>query len=143
MTLKECRKALAQPLSQFDPRAALKEGYKDNQESLITEMTMELGKVLDLTASDVQSIQRLAKKAVRLWLDFALHRCRIRIHLAGSESMTLQEKVHMAQRNSLTLTVLPLVGRHGTVKGLELESFTRISGCGGDSMTVPGHDSTK
>jgi len=35
------------------------------------------------------------------------------------------------------LTLLPMVGRHGNVEGVDLENFTTINGCAGETLTIP------
>jgi hypothetical protein len=98
-------------------------------------MKATIGEVADLTPEYVQMIQQLSTKASSLWFDFAMHRCRIVIRLKASEVMSMQEKVAAARSGSLALTVLPEVGRHGNVKGIELDTFTVIAGCAGESFT--------
>lgn len=138
MTMKGCREVLTARISQVDPRAGLKTGFKTSQDSLIAELNDVLGEMVDLTASDGQKIiDRLAKQLFPLWLDFALHRCRIVLRLHDQESKTMAEKVAQARESSLTLTVVPLTGRYGNVKGLELENFVTIEGCAGESLTIP------
>ena len=128
---------MTKPLSQFDPRAKLKKGYKSSLDNLIAQLNAQLGEIVELASAEMQLIQRLVKKTILVWLDFGMHRCRIRIHLTGWGSSSMADKMALAQRGSLAMTVLPLVGRHGNDKGVELESFTTIDGCAGDILTVP------
>lgn len=137
MTVKACREALRDPLSQVDPRAAVKDGYISNLGNLIEIMQRSLEMMCDISESDTEFIKRLCKKAARQWLDFGLHRCRIRVYMANVQSSTVEDKVTLAQRSGLMLTVAPLVGRYGNDKGVALESFTTIDGCRGDSITIP------
>ena len=137
MTMKESKEALMIPLSQLDRRARLKRGYKSNQDQLVTELTAQLGDLVDLASSDRQSIVRVAKKAFSVWLDFEMHRCRIVVQLKGPECKSMAEKVALVQTSTLTLTIAPSLGRHGNVQGMELEEFTTIEGCAGESLVIP------
>jgi hypothetical protein len=135
MTMKESKEVLMKPLSQFDPRARLKKGYKSNQNRLVTALKATLGGLVDLS-SNVQ-LERITKKAFEVWLDFEMHRCRIVVQLKGPESKSMAEKVAQVQTTTLTLTVIPSVGRYGNVQGMELEEFTTIEGCAGESLVIP------
>ena len=137
MTLKECRLALRDPLSPYDPRAAIKDGYKASLSALIEDLAFELGKVVEMGGSERRCIQQLARKAARTWLEYGLHRCRIRVLPATLTPRTMEEAASVAQAGSLVLTAVPMVGRHGNVKGVQLEDFTKIDGCAGDSIVVP------
>ena len=137
MTIKECREALTKPLSQFDPRAALKKGYRSNFDNLVASCKSVVGSVIDLSPTDIQLFEKLVRKALLIWLDFSMHRCRLRLHLKSPEVESVADKVALAYNESLTLTVLPLVGRHGNVQGVELDSFTVVDGCAGDSLSIP------
>lgn len=123
--------------SQWDKRARVKKGFKNSLDGLVAELKAELGDIADLTSSDVQLIEKLSKRVATMWLDFEMHRCRIVVCLNGPKIKSIAEKVALVQKGSLTLTVLPMVGRHGNVKGVEMESFTIIDGCAGDTLTIP------
>ena len=137
MTVKACHDALREPLSQMDQRAEVKVGYQNNLTNLIEELQSGLESLCEPSDSDLQLMKHLSRKAARLWLDFGLHRCRIRIYLPGQQSKTTAEKVALAEKNGLMLTRIPTVGRYGNDKGVDLESFTTINGCTGESIAVP------
>jgi hypothetical protein len=137
MTVKACHDALREPLSQVDQRAEVKLGYQNNLTNLVQELKSALESLCEPSDSDVQLVKHLSKKAARLCLDFGLHRCRIRIYLASQQPKTTAEKVALAEHNGLMLTRVPMVGRYGNDKGVELESFTTINGCAGESIAVP------
>ena len=136
MTMSQCREILAKPKpSEFDKRARITDGFKSSVNRLVTELKAAIGSVAELTAAEVQLIQRLSTTASRVWFEFCMYRCRIVVRLAGSELMQVVEKPNAAQKSKVKLTVLPEVGRYGNVKGVELETFTTI--CAGDSITLP------
>lgn len=137
MTIKECREALIKPVpSQWDPRARLKTGFKNNLDGLVDVLKQELGDIVDLAVSDMQLIERLAKKAATTWLEFQMHRCRIVINLTGSQAKLTSEKIDLLHMGALTLTTSPWVGRYGNVNGVDLESFTMISNGAEDKVTL-------
>ena len=138
MTIKECREALTKPVpSQYDPRARLKKGFKNSLDALVAKIKAVLGDMVDLGAESTQLIDRLSKKAATTWLDFEMHRCRIVVRLNGLTTMSTSEKVAQFQKSSLALTVIPMVGRFGNVKGVDLGSFTILDGCAGDTLKIP------
>ena len=138
MTIKECREALTKPVpSHIDPRARLKKCFMRSRDGLISALKAFLSDIVDLGPSDMQTIEHLSRKAVSTWLDFQMHRCRIVIRLKGPETESVEEKISLAQKSSSVLTVTPLLGRHGNVKGVELENFTIIAGCAGEGLKIP------
>ena len=137
MTIKECREILSTPIpSHVDKRAEVKRGFKTSQDKLLTALEDELGRVVQLTEQEIQLVEKLAKKAAVTWLDFAMHRCRIVIRPTGAATKSTAEKVSTVQRGSVALTVLPIVGRYGNVKGVELDRFTIIKGCEGSTLDI-------
>lgn len=107
-----------------------------SQDQLLAALEDELGRVLQLTEQETQLMEKLAKKAAVTWLDFAMHRCRIVIRPMGSATKSTAEKVATLQRGSLALTVLPMVGRYGNVKGVELDRFTTMKGYEGSALNI-------
>lgn len=139
MTVKECREVLQRPVpGEWDPRARLRKGFINNLQELGSTLRALLEKITCLTTSDAQMIDRLTKKAATIWLDFAMHRCRIVVRLKGPALLSMEEKVVTAQTKSLELTVMPTVGRYGNVMGVDLDRYKTIDGCDGKSMVVPG-----
>lgn len=128
---------MATPISQFDPRFELKKGFKSSQNGLVLELKSTLNEVVELSAPDVEKIQRISKQVFPLWLDYSMHRCRILVRLKGDEGQSVKDRNDLAQERSLTLTIQPLVGRYGNVEGLELENFKTIDGCAGESTVIP------
>ena len=138
MTIKECREALTKPVpSQWDPRAQLKRGFKSSLDELVAKLKTAIADIADLDAEHAQLVERLSKKAATMWLEFEMHRCRIVVNLTGSTKMSTSEKIAQIKKSSLVLTVLPMVGRYGNVDGVELETFTRIYSCAGQSLELP------
>ena len=137
LTVKECREALEVGLSSVDPRARVKKGFKSNMDNLVGTLKTELGGIVDLSAADLQLIGRLSLKTVTTWLEYAMHRCRIVVCLTGSDAKSSTGKIRLLQEGTLSLTVLPKIGRHGNVNGVELERWSVIAGCAGDSLTIP------
>lgn len=133
-----CREALMKPVpSQHDPRARVKKGYKSCLDGLLKELKAVLEDMIDLAPSDFQILERLAKRVPSMWSEFEMHRCRIVVILKGSGARSTAEQAALARSSSLELTVSPTLGRYGNVNGLELDIFTAIDGCFGESLTIP------
>jgi hypothetical protein len=138
LTVSQCRETLTKPKpSEFDKRARVQQGFKSSINRIVADLKTVLGEFIEVGAAETQLIQRLSTRAASLWFDFCMHRCRIEIVPTGSQALSIVDKEATAQSGSLTLTVLPKVGRHGNVKGVELETFVVISGCQGDSLVLP------
>jgi len=139
MTVRACREALRPPVpSEWDPRMRLRKGFMDNLEALGSALRVSLENIADLTPSDLQIIERLAKKTATRWLDFLMHRCRIVIRLKSLAVLSIEEKVATAQSKSLESIVLPMVGRYGNVIGADLDTYKTIDKCAGGSIVIPG-----
>jgi hypothetical protein len=130
--LKSARDALVAALSQYDPRFELKKGFKGSQNALASELKKILDEVVELSGSDIEKIQRLAKQVFPVWLDCSMHRCRIIIRLEGEDSSSAKRV-----GSSTTLTLQPLIGRYGNVTGVGLEVFKVIDGCEGEFVNIP------
>lgn len=136
LTIKECREALSQKVSEVDPRARLKRSFKSSWDAVTSELKAALSQVVDLAACEPDVIENLGRKASVVWLDFQMHRCRLVFQLQGSGHQSLEEKASMALQGPLTLTVQPLLRRHGNVKGVELDLSKVIGGCEGETMPL-------
>ncbi len=123
--------------SGHDPRARLKRGFQSSRATLIETIVSELSDIVDLDDSHVHLVGRLCQKAALTWFDFQMHRCRIVVGLTGSKTGSPAEKATQVREASLVLTLLPMVGRHGNVEGVDLENFTTINGCAGETLTIP------
>lgn len=115
----------------------LRKGFMDNYKESMSELKASLEQIADLTPADIKMIERLLKKAAAVWLDFAIHRCRIVIRLKDSAALSMEEKVTTAQSSSLELTVVPAVGRYGNVTGADLDMYKTIDRCAGESIVIP------
>lgn len=137
MTIRECNQVLRNPASKWDPRAKLKKEFKGSYDDLVARLKAVLGDIAEIEDENVETIQKLAKRTAALWIDLEMHRCRIVVNLTGTPSRTTTEKVSLAQRRSFALTVVPSIGRYGNVEGLELDTFTVIDGCAGETLKIP------
>jgi hypothetical protein len=114
----------------------LREGFMDNLRELISGLTASLERIINLSSADLQMIERVSKKAATVWLDFAVHRCRILIRLKDHTALSMEEKVAAARTSSLELTVIPELGRYGNVMGADLDVYKIIGGCAGESIVL-------
>lgn len=137
ITMKECLEVLQKPKpSQLDPRARVEDGFKRSLRSLVSSLKSSLEELVELETAQTSKLQGLATQASRVWINLCMHRCRIRIRLNGQETMTVAEKAKLAGKDPLELTEMPEVGRHGNVKGIELDSFTVIAGLEGKGFDI-------
>lgn len=129
---------MREPLpSEWDPRARLKKGYVDNQSNLVKSLETILGGVVELDEKSMADIRQLSKKAAIVSLEFGMQRCRIVVRLSGSPAVSASERVDEISRGPAILTVLPTVGRYGNARGAELDTFTVIRDCNGESLDIP------
>jgi hypothetical protein len=137
MTIKECREILTKPVpSHLDKRAEVKRGFKISKDKLHAALEHHLGQILQLAQGDVQLLTKLATKATVTWLDFTMHRCRIVIRLAGVTAKFPLNNATTAQKEPVVLTTIPIVGRYGNMKGVELDRFTTIKGYEGATIDI-------
>ena len=137
VTIRECRAALRQPVpSQWDPRAKLKKGFQTTIEDLKKEMTSTLGELVTLDEDSIQSLEKMAMRAARTWLEFALQYCRIVVVVQGSNLSTTEEKVQKAQQDGLELVMVPELKRFGTSKGENLNTMETIGERNGETVKV-------
>ena len=114
----------------------LRKGFTENLKESVSELKASLERVADLTAADKQMVERLPKKAATIWLDFAMHRCRIVIRVKDNAALSMEEKAATVQRSSQDLTVTPEVGRYGNAMGANLDMYKTIDRCAGDSIAI-------
>ena len=134
MTLFRCREILTERMSEFDTRAKVKKAYADNMNKLSADLRSTIADMVPVNGGVTEKIDKVSRLAVKLWLDFELHRCRILVRLTGTGTMKLPERVEEIRKGSVTLTMLPSLGRYGNNKGSDLENYKAISG--GDVFTV-------
>lgn len=138
MTVRECNQVLRSPVgSKYDPRAKLKKDYKGSYDELVGMLKAVLGDIVEIEDGNLAKIEKLARRTAAVWIDFEMHRCRIVVRLTGTKSHTTMEKALLAQRGSFALTVRPEIGRYGNVEGLDLDTFTVIDGCAGETLKIP------
>lgn len=137
VTIRECRAALRQPVpSQWDPRAKLKKGFQTTIEDLKREMTSTIGELVTLDKNSIQSLEKIAMRAARTWLEFGLQRCRIMVVVQGSNLSMAEEKVQKAQQDGLELVIVPELKRFGTSNGENLNTVETIGERGGEMVKV-------
>ena len=130
-SLKGAREALIEKVSNYDQRMGLKRSFKASQDGLTTELQEMLDEVVEMSSSDMEKVQKLAKQVFPLWLDYSMHRCRIVVFLKGREEQSANRR-----ESSSILTIQPLIGRYGNVTGSSLEIFKIIDECAGDAMSI-------
>lgn len=135
MTLSQCREVLSTPkIFEWDARARIKNGFGETQAKLTKEIVALLSEIVEITPETTQAVDRIAKKASRMWLEFGMQRCRIVVNLTGSGDRVQAQKLAAIRDGGLKLTVSPLVGRFGNMKGADLGTFTVIAGCEGEAL---------
>lgn len=127
-----CREALRENLSQWDPRNRLRQSFLANVEQLITELQSSLAEVVSPDDLLSTNIRQLARRASKMWLEFALRRCRIVLDIGGSRSLSFADQLYRAQKGELRLTIVPRLGKYGDSQGVGLENYTIIGGYDGE-----------
>lgn len=138
MTITGCREALGRSVpSDFDARSRLRKCFLQNLKEFQSALQSSLSNVIDLSATDLKTIEKLARMAATVWLEFATYRCRIIIRLKGpTHPLSMEARMALAQNDSLELTELPSLGRYGNVIGADMHSYTPINGCAGSSVIL-------
>ena len=122
--------------SSWDKRARLRSEFTNCSKALVESLEATIRQVVDLGPENIEHLKKLFQKATNIWLEFEMHRCRIVVRLNGNATDSIDQIVSMIQKGSSALTVLPEVGRYGNVKGEELDSFTIINGCAGETLSI-------
>lgn len=119
---------------EWDARARVKNGFGETQAKLTKAAVTFMGEIMDVTPETAQAVDRIAKKASRMWLEFGMQRCRIVVNLTGSGDRVPAQRLAAIRDGGLKLTVSPTVGRFGNMKGADLGTFTVIGGCEGEAL---------
>lgn len=126
ITLRECRKALIQPVpSRYDPRAKLKEGFMTSKARVVKELVAKLDEVVEWGDTDQSQIERLVGQVLDVWLEFGMYRCRLIVFFKAAISQYRGEDndgLAMSKNwlNGLELNTVPGLRRHGNAKGVDL-----------------------
>ncbi len=139
VTIKECRAALRKPVpSEWDPRAKLKREFKTSIDALRKEMASTIGELVALDKGDIQTLEKVTIKAVNVWLELEMQRCRIFLEVPASKLKSAEEKVQKVHEGSLELVMVPALKRFGNSKGLDLNVVEIVGGCVGQTVKVAG-----
>jgi hypothetical protein len=136
VTVKECRAALRQPVpSEWDPRAKLKKGFKTSIDALRKELVSSISEVADFDKENVQAMEKMTIKAVNIWLEFGMQRCRILVRQCRS-SRKVDSKADKALKDLMDLVVVPQLKRYGKSDGQDLDTEETIKGCDGETIII-------
>lgn len=105
-------------------------------DALREEFTSTLGTMVNLEKGNVQAMDKIAKKATNMWLEFGMQRCRILVSLEGSNLKPAEDKVQRAHEDTLKLVVVPELKRLGNSKGHEHYTEATVGGCDGETVEV-------
>jgi hypothetical protein len=136
-TVAECRASLRKPVpSEYDRRVKLKKGFMSSMEDLKSELATTLGDLIVMDKESIQILEKMAKRAANIWLEFASQRCRVLIVVAGSGLESAEDKVKKAMSGSLELVAAPILKRYGTSAGLDLDLEGTVGGFDGDLIEI-------
>ena len=137
VTIRECRAALKKPVpSEWDPRAKLKKESKTSNDTLKKEMVSAIGELAALDKGDIQALEKMAIKAVNIWLELEMQRCRIFVEVPGLKLKSAEERVKRVHEGSLELVMVPALKRFGNSKGLDLNVIETVGRCVGQTVKV-------
>lgn len=122
--------------SEYDPRTKVRKGFKKQTNALVQELRSSLMEVAHVEDSDVSVIERLTKRMAIVWLDCAMHRCRILMILQAPSLVTMSERAAQAETGSLVLNVMPRLKRYGDVRGFDLDKSAIIGKLEGEIMQL-------
>jgi hypothetical protein len=128
-TVTECRAALKEPASELELRARIKKGFKSSLDKLKESLATRITEIADFSRESAQATDKMTIKAVNMWLEFGMQRCRILITENREEE---GENAKKAQY----LLVRPQLKRHGKSDGYDLDIEEVINGCKGESVRV-------
>ena len=76
----------------------------------------------------------MTKKALNIWLELEMQRCRIFVDVPGSKLKSAEERVKWVHEGSLELVIVPALKRVGNSKGLDLNVIETVGGCVGQTV---------
>lgn len=127
---------MEKPVSEWDPRARLRRGFKDSLNALKQELTSTLGEVSTLDKSSAQAVESIIRKAAKMWLEFGMQRCRIFVTVQGSNLKSAGERIQRAREATLELVVVPELKRFGNSKGQDVHIEEIVGDCNGEIVEV-------
>lgn len=130
MNVKECRDALIDSVSIYDPRAKLKEGYMSSLDAIMTDFQMNFVQLVEQEDEAMKLVEKIVKKASNMWLQFGMQRCRIVVGIEGNKLGPAEERLRgLKGGETLDLLAKPNLKRFGNPKGFELHKEVVIDGC--------------
>jgi hypothetical protein len=128
---------VAQPTSEYDPRYKLKKGFESSIDKIQRDLSETIGKVSDVDKDTVRTLEDLARKAAKMWLEFNTQRCRILVDMSGSSlKLPSSDRIRKLRESSLKMVVVPPLKRYGNSKGQDLHKEEKIVGCEGTTEIV-------
>ena len=127
---------MEKPVSEWDPRARLRRGFKASLNALKQELTSTLGEVSTLDKSSAQAAESIIRKAAKMWLEFGMQRCRILVIVQGSNLKSAGERIQRAQEATLKLVGVPELKRFGNSKGQDVHIEETVGDCNGEIVEV-------
>jgi hypothetical protein len=128
--------ALKEPASDIDPRAKIKKGFKESRDNLMRELKAAVSVVAMVDQVVLADIEKLVKKAINVWLEFELQRCRLMITMPTDRVDSEQEKADLAGERKLELTSSPGLVRYGDDGGQDLEIRQTVGSCSEEVVRV-------
>lgn len=127
--IKQCQTALKEPASHLDPRAKIKKGFIQSREGLIKALRAAISAVARADQAVLTDIDKLVKKAIGLWLEFELQRCRLMVTMPAEKVGCDEEKMKLAMERKLELSSLPALIRFGDDEGQDLDVRQTVGSC--------------
>ncbi|KAH7073281.1 hypothetical protein FB567DRAFT_611511 [Paraphoma chrysanthemicola] len=134
--MRKCQEALEQPISEYDSREKLVNGYKESLSRVQKDITQNLELVSSLDEVSSRSIDRLIEKASKMWVAFGAQRCRLMVVMTGLKSTIETSRHETSSERSVELILSPGLSRIGDAEGELFEGETIITGCAGESVKI-------
>jgi hypothetical protein len=125
-TIKSCKEVVKHPVSKFDARAKLKEGFSVSLEKSKSELLKALSNVSPHQEDLKEFVEQLPLTAARLWIDMNTQRCRFYFVLRGTSLRASKDGIKKAQGDSLDTNLQLELRKYGDSKGQDLEIFETL-----------------
>ncbi|KIW07495.1 uncharacterized protein PV09_01460 [Verruconis gallopava] len=134
--IKQCHTALREPASHLDPRARVKIGFKESKDGLYKAIKTLMNDVTKLDEAMIADIEKLVKKAINMWLEFEVQRCRLMVILPVAKISSEREMIQLAVQKQLELNSQPGLIRFGDDEGEDLDVDQPVENCTEEKVLV-------
>jgi uncharacterized protein YbaA (DUF1428 family) len=112
-------------------------GFESSLDTIKNQLSEIMGRISDVDNATAQALEKIARKAAEIWLDFGTQRFRILVDISSSNFELPQlERVKKAQEGSREFVVVPKLWRVGNSEGQDFDNKRVVPGCEGTTEPV-------